>query len=41
MDDKAGAFVILEAAKKAKKKGAKIGIYANTVAGEAPPLPHH
>ena len=34
MDDKAGAFVILEAAKKAKKKGAKIGIYANTVAGE-------
>ncbi len=34
MDDKTGAFVITEAAKKAKKMGAKIGIYANTVTGE-------
>ena len=34
MDDKTGSFVILEAAKKAKKKGAKIGIYANTATGE-------
>ena len=34
LDDKTGSFVILEAAKKAKKKGAKIGIYANTATGE-------
>ena len=34
LDDKTGAFVILEAAKKAKEMGAKIGIYANTVVGE-------
>ena len=34
LDDKAGAFVILEAARLAAARGAKCGIYANTVAGE-------
>ena len=34
LDDKTGAFVILEAAKKAVEAGADIGIYANTVVGE-------
>ena len=34
LDDKAGAFVILEAAKKAAELGAACGIYANTVVGE-------
>ena len=34
LDDKTGAFVILEAAKLATQRGAKAGIYANTVVGE-------
>ena len=34
MDDKTGAFIILEAAKLAAEKGASAGIYANTVVGE-------
>ena len=34
LDDKTGAFVVLEAARLAKERGAKCGIYANTVAGE-------
>ena len=34
LDDKTGAFVILEAAKLAAERGAKCGIYANTVVGE-------
>ena len=34
LDDKTGAFVVLEAAGLAAKKGAKAGIYANTVVGE-------
>ena len=34
LDDKTGAFVIIEAAKLAKEKGAVNGIYANTVVGE-------
>ena len=34
LDDKTGAFVVLEAAKLAAESGAKSGIYANTVAGE-------
>ena len=34
LDDKTGAFVILEAAKKAAESGAACGIYANTVVGE-------
>ena len=34
LDDKAGAFVILEAAKKAAALGAECGIWANTVVGE-------
>ena len=34
LDDKAGAFVILEAAKKAAALGAACGVYANTVTGE-------
>ncbi|MBQ6372902.1 MAG: M42 family peptidase [Clostridia bacterium] len=34
LDDKTGAFVILEAAKLAAERGAKCGIYVNTVAGE-------
>ena len=34
LDDKTGAFVILEAAKLAAERGAQCGIYANTVAGE-------
>ena len=34
LDDKTGAFVILEAAKLASERRAACGIYANTVAGE-------
>ena len=34
LDDKTGAFVVLEAARLAKERGAKAGIYANTVVGE-------
>ena len=34
LDDKAGAFVILEAARLAHERGASCGIYANTVVGE-------
>lgn len=34
LDDKTGAFVILEAAKAAAARGASCGIYANTVVGE-------
>lgn len=34
LDDKTGAFVVLEAAKDAAAKGAKIGIYAATTVGE-------
>ena len=34
LDDKTGAFVILEAAKLAAERGAGCGIYANTVVGE-------
>ena len=34
LDDKTGAFVILEAARAAAARGAKCGIYANTVVGE-------
>ncbi len=34
LDDKSGAFVILEAAKKAAEQGASCGIYANTSVGE-------
>lgn len=34
MDDKTGAFVVLEAARDAAAKGAKIGIYAATTVGE-------
>ena len=34
LDDKAGAFVILEAAREAAQKGAQCGIYANTSVGE-------
>ncbi|MBR3503198.1 MAG: M42 family peptidase [Clostridia bacterium] len=34
LDDKAGAFVILEAAKKAASLGAACGIYASTAVGE-------
>ncbi len=34
LDDKSGAFVILEAARKAAEKGAACGIYANTCVGE-------
>lgn len=34
LDDKTGAFVVLEAAKLAKEKGAKLGIYAATTVGE-------
>ena len=34
LDDKSGAFVILEAAKKAAENGASCGIYANTTVGE-------
>ena len=34
LDDKTGAFVILEAAKKAKEKGTANGIYAHTSVGE-------
>lgn len=34
MDDRTGAFVILEAAKRAAEQGAKIGIYAATTVGE-------
>ena len=34
LDDKTGAFVVLEAAKLAAERGAAVGIYANTVVGE-------
>ena len=34
LDDKTGAFVILEAARLAAARGAKCGVYANTVVGE-------
>ena len=34
LDDKAGAFVILEAAKKAAEMGARCGIWAGTIVGE-------
>ena len=34
LDDKTGAFVVLEAAKLAAEKGAEAGIYANTSVGE-------
>ena len=34
LDDKTGAFVVLEAAKLAAEKGAKMGIYAATTVGE-------
>ena len=34
LDDKSGAFVILEAARQAAEKGAVCGIYANTCVGE-------
>ena len=34
LDDKTGAFVILEAAKRAKEKGVKNGVYAHTSVGE-------
>ncbi|MBO4289695.1 MAG: M42 family peptidase [Lachnospiraceae bacterium] len=34
LDDKTGAFVVLEAAKLAAEKGAKTGIYVNTAVGE-------
>ena len=34
LDDKSGAFVILEAARKAAESGARCGIYANTCVGE-------
>ena len=34
LDDKSGAFVILEAARKAAEKGAACGIYVNTSVGE-------
>ena len=34
IDDRAGAFVVLEAAKKAAAQGAKAGIYAATTVGE-------
>lgn len=33
-DDRIGAFIILEALKKAKAKGAKVGVYAATTVGE-------
>jgi endoglucanase len=34
LDDKTGAFIILEAAKQAAERGATCGIHANTVVGE-------
>lgn len=34
LDDRTGAFVVLEAAKKAAEKGATVGIYAATTVGE-------
>ena len=34
LDDRTGAFVVLEAAKLAAEKGAKVGIYAATTVGE-------
>ena len=34
IDDRGGAFIILEALKKAKEKGCKIGVYAATTVGE-------
>lgn len=34
IDDRGGAFIILEALKRAKEKGCKIGVYATTTVGE-------
>ena len=34
VDDRGGAFIILEALKRAKEKGCKIGVYAATTVGE-------
>ena len=34
IDDRGGAFIVLEALKKAKQMGCKIGVYAATTAGE-------
>lgn len=34
MDDRIGAFIVLEALRKAKEKGCKIGVYAATTVGE-------
>lgn len=34
IDDRGGAFIILEALKRAKEKGCKIGVYATTSVGE-------
>lgn len=34
LDDKTGAFVVLEAARRAHEKGAKAGVYAHTSVGE-------
>lgn len=34
MDDRIGAFIVLEALKKAKEKGCSIGVYAATTVGE-------
>lgn len=34
MDDRIGAFIVLEALKKAKEKGCKIGVYSATTVGE-------
>ena len=34
LDDKTGAFVVLEAARLAAERGAKCGVFANTVVGE-------
>ena len=34
IDDRGGAFIVLEALKKAKEKGCKIGVYAATTVGE-------
>lgn len=34
IDDRGGAFIILEALKRAKEKGCKIGVYAATTVGE-------
>ncbi len=34
VDDRGGAFIVLEALKRAKEKGCKIGVYATTTVGE-------